>query len=465
MILPNILWFCTDQQRFDTIRELGNPHVQTPALDRLCREGVAFTNTYCQSPICTPSRASIMTGLYPSRVRNTRNGNDTFPSAPPLISKLISDAGYACGMIGKFHLVSAGKRPEPRQDDGFDLWQHSHAPRDDWPEGTHAYADWVRAQGQSLDEVRNADGSVPPAFHQTKWASDCAIDYITRDHDQPWMLNINVYDPHPPFNPPPEYRNKFRAEAMPGPYFKASDLAHQKSLHPVDFQGEVKTPADHDAHAAQAKYYAMIAQIDDQFARILQTLDETGQRENTVIIFTSDHGETLGDHGLMYKGCRFYEGLVKVPLIFSWPKAFQSNLRCDGLVELLDLSATLLDLAGVEIPAHHQGRSLRPILTGKTAGDPIRRSVRCEYFDALDSQFTGGSGSFGTMYRDIRYKLVVYHDQNLGELYDLQEDPWEFEDLWHKPEYESIKNRLILESFNAHVNLTTNVGSKRIAPM
>ncbi len=465
MTRPNILWFCTDQQRFDTIRELGNPHVQTPALDRLCREGVAFTNTYCQSPICTPSRASIMTGLYPSRARNTRNGNDTFPNDTPLISKLIADAGYACGLIGKFHLVSAGKRPEPRLDDGFDLWQHSHAPRDDWPEGTHAYADWLRAHGQSLEKVRNADGSVPPAFHQTKWASDCAIDYITRDHGQPWMLNINVYDPHPPFNPPPEYREKFDANAMPGPYFKASDLAYQKTLRGIDFQGEVKTPADHRAHAAQANYYAMIAQIDDQFARILQTLDETGQRENTVIIFTSDHGETLGDHGLMYKGCRFYEGLVKVPLIFSWQTAFQSNLRCGGLVELVDLSATLLDLAGVEIPAYHQGRSLRPFLTGEISGDQIRSSVRCEYFDALDPKFTGGTGSFGTMYRDQRYKLVVYHNHNLGELYDLQEDPWEFQDLWPKPEYANIKNRLILESFNAHVNLTTNVGSQRIAPM
>jgi|TARA_B110000495_G_C23042080_1_gene625793 arylsulfatase len=465
MTKPNILWYCTDQQRFDTIGALGNPYVQTPTLDNLVKNGVSFTNTYCQSPICTPSRASFMTGFYPSRTRNTRNGNDTFPTDVPLISKLIADSGYACGLIGKFHLVSAGRRPEPRINDGFDYWQHSHAPRDDWPEGAHPYADWVRAQGKDLNELSNSIERVPPEYHQTKWASDCAIDFISRDHSSPWMLNINVYDPHPPFIPPSTYEARFKAEDMPGPHFRENDLRHQKKLEPIDFQGEVKTPEGHNAKSAQAKYYAMIAQVDDQFARILQVLDETGQRNNTVIIFTSDHGEMLGDHGLMFKGCRFYEGLVKVPLIFSFPPMFRSNLQCDGIVELLDLSATLLTLAQVPIPQYHQGQSLLPYLTGKRPGHKIRDSARCEYFDALDSQFTGGSGSFGTMYRDDRYKLSVYHDQDLGELYDLLEDPWEFNDLWNDPSYSEIKNRMIFESFNSHVNLTTNVGSKRIAPM
>ena len=169
---PNILWYCTDQQRFDTIGALGNEFVKTPAIDGLVEEGVAFTKAYCQSPICTPSRASFMTGLYPSRLHNTRNGNDTFPDGPPLISKLIADSGYDCGLIGKFHLVSAGHRPEPRLDDGFTYWKHSHAPRDDWPEGTHDYADWVREQGKDLDEMSSSEARVDPEYHQTKWASE-----------------------------------------------------------------------------------------------------------------------------------------------------------------------------------------------------------------------------------------------------------------------------------------------------
>lgn len=463
---PNILWYCTDQQRFDTIGALGNPHVQTPTLDQLVSAGVAFTHAYCQSPICTPSRSSFMTGLYPSRVHNTRNGNDTFPDHPPIISKLIAESGYDCGMVGKFHLQSSGLRTEPRLDDGFTFWKFSHAPRDDWQQG-HDYADWVRENGGDLDAMRQSEERVSPELHQTTWASERAIEFITnqRPANQPWLLNVNVYDPHPPFIPPRVYAERFDPETMPGPYFRQSDLIQQSKLERVDFQGDVCDPIGHDAKQMQANYYAMIAQIDDQFARILNVLEQTGQRNNTVVVFTSDHGESLGDHGLMQKGARFYEGLVRVPLIFSLPGQFKQGLQSTALVELLDMSHTLLELAGVKIPDYFQGQSLLPILQGAASPDHLRAYSRCEYFDALDPHFTGGSGTFATMHRTERYKLSIYHDKNLGELYDLQNDPWEFTNLWDSPPHEDVKNQLILESFNAHVVLTTDVGSERIAPM
>ena len=368
-------------------------------------------------------------------------------------------------MIGKFHLLSAGRRTEPRLDDGFSYWKFSHAPRDDWKDG-HDYADWVKAQGGDLDTMRKSPERVRPHLHQTTWATEMAIDFIDQhDSEEPWMLNINIYDPHPPFIPPAEYAEKFKAEDMPGPYFKESDLAQQAKLADCDFQGEVKTPEGHKAHQCQADYYAMIAQIDDQFARLLQHLDKTGQRDNTMIVFTSDHGESLGDHGLMWKGCRFYEGLIKVPLIISYPKQFIKNHQATGLVELVDMSATLLDMAGVELPEYFQGQSLKPILTGTETGETIRPSARAEYFDALDPHFTGGSGAYATMYREGQYKLCVYHYQNIGELYDLEADPWEFDNLWDHPDFQTLKNELIFKSFNDHVIKTTDVGSKRIAPM
>lgn len=461
---PNILWYCTDQQRFDTIAALGAPNVATPVIDALVREGVAFTHAYCQSPICTPSRSSFMTGMYPTRLHNTRNGADTFPQSPPLISKLIADSGYDCGMVGKFHLTSSGHRTEPRLDDGFSFWKFSHAPRDDWAEG-HDYADWVRGQGGDLDAMRESDERVAPHLHQTKWASDRSIEFITRERDTPWMLCVNIYDPHPPFIPPREYAERFDAADMPGPYFRESDLEQQAKLSSVEFQDEARTPEQHDARAKQARYYAMIAQLDEQFGRVLAALDESGQRDNTMIVFTSDHGESLGDHGLMYKGCRFYEGLTRVPLIFSWPAGFGSGLVSDALVELLDLSATIVEAAGVEQPEYMQGRSLMPILRGESDPHHHREFVRCEYFDALDTQFTGGGGTFATMYRDRRYKLSNYHTQGLGELYDLQEDPWEFENLWDSPEHADVRHRLVQASFDAHVLTSTDVGSRRIAPM
>ncbi len=465
---PNILFYCTDQQRFDTIGALGNPYVKTARLDQLVGEGTAFTHAYCQSPICTPSRSSFMTGLYPTRVHNTRNGNDTWPKdAPPLISKLLADSGYTCGNIGKFHLTSSGLRTEPRLDDGYSYWKFSHAPRDDWEEG-HDYADWVREKGGDLDALRESPENVPPEFHQTTWATDRSIEFISQNEEGPWFLTVNVYDPHPPFVPPKVYADQFKPEDMPGAHHEESDRETHAYLSEVDFQKASKVyrgPEEFDGKKEQALYYAMIAQIDDQFARLLQALEDSGQKDNTLIVFTSDHGEALGDHGLLLKGCRFYEGLVRVPLIFSWPGVVKENIQADGLVELLDLSATILDFAGLEIPEYFQGNSLRPILEGKESGEPIRKSVRCEYFDAISAHFCGGNGTWATMYRRDQYKLSVYHGLNVGELYDLEDDPWEHKNLWNSPEHEALKNKLIFESFEQHVLLTTDVGSKRIAPM
>ena len=461
---PNILWYCTDQQRFDTVGALGNPHVQTPAIDRLVRAGTSFTHTYCQSPICTPSRASFMTGMYPARVHNTRNGNETFPDFPPVITKLLAESGYDCGLVGKFHLQSSGHRTEPRVDDGYSYWKFSHAPRDDWPQG-HDYAEWVRAQGADLDKLRADEDRVPAELHQTTWATERAIEFMDRPRDKPWLLSVNVYDPHPPFVPPREYFERFDPQTLPGPYFRESDLAQQARLKEIDFQGTALAPEQRDAKTIQAQYYAMIALVDDQFARIMETLDATGQRDNTVIIFTSDHGETLGDHGLLQKGCRFYEGLVRVPLIMSWPGHFEQDLQSDALVELLDKTATIVELGGLQQPEYMQGRSLLPILRGEASPEEHREFVRCEYFDALDPHFTGGTGTFATMYRDRRHKLVVYHGHNLGELYDLQIDPWEFDNLWDSADHHDLKSELIARSFDATVLTTTDIGSRRIAPM
>ena len=478
---PNILWICTDQQRYDTIGALGNSYVSTPNIDRLVAEGVAFTHTYCQSPICTPSRASFLTGMYPSTVHVNGNGNDTFPATPPLVTRTLADTGYDCGLIGKLHLASAYQRIEPRVDDGYRFWQYSHAPRDDWPQG-HDYADWVCSKGQILGELTESLAGVPAPCHQTTWCAEKTIEFMRQPRQGPWLVTVNIYDPHPPFNPPKTYRDLFDPAAMPGPLFRESDIAQQRRLENIDFQSKVRQPheldirnpiiartpghdqtassGERDAKTLQAAYYAMIKLIDDQLGRILAALEETGQRENTVIIFTSDHGEMLGDHGLIQKGCRFYEGLVRVPLIWSWPGRFKEGLRSDALVELTDITPTLLSLTGQDIPERMQGRSLLPILTGQAPADHHRDFVRCEYYDALDLP----DASFATMYRDTRYKLVIYHGHSLGELYDLREDPGEFNNLWDDPAHTEKKLDLIQRSFDASM-LAMDRGPRRVGPM
>ncbi|RKU32107.1 sulfatase [Candidatus Poribacteria bacterium] len=478
---PNILWICTDQQRYDTIGALGNPYVSTPNIDSLVEEGVAFTHAYCQSPICTPSRSSFLTGMYPSATHVNGNGNDYYPETYPLVTKTLADNGYDCGLIGKLHLASAFRRIEPRVNDGYRYWQYSHAPRDDWKVG-HDYADWVRSKGSILGELTQNPEGVPTELHQTTWCAEKTIEFISEKHEGPWLASVNIYDPHPPFNPPQYYREQFNPDDMPEPLFKESDLEQQRKLAGIDFQSKVRTPDEldirspilphspnrkphetvgaTDAKTLIAAYYAMIKLIDDQLGRILDVLNETGERENTVIIFTSDHGEMLGDHGLIQKGCRFYEGLVRVPLIFSCPNRIESGVKSDALVELVDKVPTILELVDLQVPTEMHGRSLLPILQGEVDPNQHRSSVRCEFYDALGMR----NHSFATMYRDKRYKLVTYHENQEGELYDLVDDSDEFNNLWDNSDKKEIKMDLLKKSFDTSM-LAMDRGPERVGPM
>lgn len=463
---PNILWICSDQQRWDTIRSLGNPHIRTPNIDRLVQRGVAFTHAYCQSPICTPSRASFLTGRYASSVHACMNGNDYWAEAAPLVTKLLKDGGYDCGLAGKFHLAGAAYRIEPRpRDDGYRVFEWSHDPNDRWPTG-HAYADWVRSQGYNLAELHKRPEGIPPELHQTTWCADRAIHFMREQHPGPWLMSVNIFDPHAPFNPPKEYLDHYDPATLPGPYFRDSDLAAQAKLAGVDFQNPARHPDEFNARWIQAAYYAMIELIDDNVGRMLDALEETGQLENTVVIFMSDHGETLGDHGLLLKGNRFYEGLVRVPLIFSWPGHFAEGLVSDALVELTDIAPTLLELAGLPPIEEAAGRSLLPILTGQADPHHHRDWVRCEYYRALNPDGPGRDEGefnvhFGTMYRTRRHKLCVYHGHSHGELFDLENDPWEFDNLWDDPAHAQLRFDLLKASFDATVH-AIDLGPKQV---
>jgi arylsulfatase A-like enzyme len=335
--------------------------------------------------------------------------------------------------------------------------------------------------------VRKAarDG-VPEELHQTTWCAERSIAFIEANRDRPWLLSVNPYDPHPPFNPHKRYRDMFEPEAMPGPHFQLSDLALQERLASVDFQSKGRDPKELDIHhpilpkpmawhgdkaaeygpgardawSLQAAYYAMIKLIDDQLARILGALESTGQRQRTIVIFTSDHGEMLGDHGLIEKGCRFYEGLVRVPLVFNCPGRIAEGVVSDALVELMDKAPTVLDLAGVPAPERMQARSLQPILEGAAAPSHHRDFVRCEYYGALALP----GQSLATMYRDRRHKLVTYHDHGLGELYDLEADPFEHDNLWDAPTHQELRHRLVQASFDATM-AAIDRGPPRIGPM
>lgn len=460
---PNILWICTDQQRWDTIGALNNKYVHTPNIDRLVREGVSFTRAHVQSPICTPSRSSFLTGKYASTVRGSRNGSAYWANAAPLISATLNDAGFDAALVGKFHLSSAqANQPEIRpENDGYRVFHYCHAPHQGG--STNDYIRWYQDRGVDILAIREERGYVPTEYHETPWMTDRTIDFITEGRDQPWLVSLNIYDPHGPFDAPPEYINRYDIDSLPGPRFRDSDLVEKGVFSNVMFQGSTpRKQSDREAKLEQAKYWAQIDLIDENIGRLLKTLEETGQMDNTMIIFTSDHGDMNGDHGLHQKGCRFYEGLVRVPLIFWYPKMFKQNLQSDALVELVDIVPTLLEIAELPIPDDLQGKSLLPILTGAKSPDHHKDYVRSEFYDTLGMRpDQGHEFNYGTMLRSERFKLCIYHGHEKGELFDMHNDPEEYTNLWDHPDYQDIRFDLMKKSFDQTVH-AMDVGPERI---
>jgi arylsulfatase A-like enzyme len=445
----NILWICTDQQRLDTIGAIGNIYVHTPNIDRLVNEGVAFDHAFCTSPICTPSRAGFLTGMYPCAVKACKNGAESWAEQAPLVTKLFRDMGYICGLSGKLHLASAMKndRETRPKDDGYSVFHYSHSPHQGGRKND--YLVWLKKQGYSYKGLQKLDGQAHARLHQTTWCTDRAIDFIRAHKARPWLLSLNIYDPHPPFNPPRSYVSRYDSSSLPGPALTESDIEEKSRLNGIVTQKKPSNYRESDAKQHQADYWAQIDLIDENVGRLISTLEEIGQDKSTVIIFTSDHGDMCGDHGMRAKGCRFYEGLIRVPLIFWFPQRFRKGLVSKALVELTDIAPTLLDIVGEQVPSHMQGRSLLSILEGRTNPDTHREFVRSEFYDTLDPG--GLPPAFATMIRTRDFKLVVYHGHTLGELFNLSKDPDEFDNLWNQQDYEVERFELLKRCFGATI--------------
>ena len=253
---PNILWLCTDQQRWNTLGCYGNPFVHTPNLDHLAEKGVLFEHAYCQSPVCTPSRASFLTGRYPRTTRCRQNGQ-SIPEDEVLVTKLLADAGYVCGLSGKLHLSACNPSVNPgterRIDDGYGIFHWSHHPAplpprgsaaNNWP--TNEYNLWLREKGVEFmrtpfRESPYVQVSVPEEHHQTTWCAQKAIDFIEANagFDQPWLFSVNFYDPHHAFDPPESYLQRYldRLEEIPLPNYEPGELGDKPLFQQVDHEG------------------------------------------------------------------------------------------------------------------------------------------------------------------------------------------------------------------------------------
>ncbi len=462
---PNILWICTDAQRWDTLGCYDNDFVKTPAADQLATEGMLFEHAYVQNPLCQPSRAAFLTGRYPVTVGLTKNGQDIKDDAV-LITQLLAESGYVCGLSGKLHLKACDNRikdygeewwryenktdfdmREPRINDGYTDFHWDHAPNGS---PLSDYTRWVEAKGGKVqytnrEDCKHVQRGMPSDLHQTKWTADVAIDFIERNQDENWCFSLNCFAPHYPFNPSDEYLERYlpNLDQIPLPNWRKGEWDEKSSYEEAYATREwIKYPAlemtDNDHRMLRAAYWAMCDQVDDQVARVLQALDESGQRDNTIVIFMSDHGELLGDHGIYTKDAFLYDPCVRVPLIIRWPGKIEAGVRSKALVEITDLAPTLLEAAGLERHPGMQARSMIPLLTGQTDPQTFRDDVYCEYYDSNPDD----PPQYRTMIRTEKWKLIANHGDSPSQLYDMENDPLEQENLWNKPEVAKIQAEL-----------------------
>jgi arylsulfatase A-like enzyme len=441
--MPNILWVCSDQQRFDTIAGLNNQHVRTPHLRQFMAEAATFTHAFVQSPVCTPSRASFLTGRYPHITGARMNGTRIRPTER-LVTRVLADFGYTCGLAGKLHLSPcSGGKVEDRIDDGYSRFWWSHDLQDIWP-GHNMWHVWLQSQGVTWPKPPSDPWGVPvdPKYTQAAWCADRAIQFMREQRGfGPWLMSVNMFQPHHPFLPAKEYLDRYDPEKLPSPAYKPGELdskpPHQRSAHNGTAYPFSKL-SDLERRKITAAYYAMIEQVDHEFGRMLKDLGDTGQADNTIVIFMSDHGEMLGDHGFYLKGCHFYDCSMRVPLMIRWPKRFSAGLKTDALVEMVDIVPTLLEAAGIPVIEGIQGRSLTALLEGKT--EEHRDSV---YMESYSMPARREAAMMATSVRTRTHKMTVYHSMNTGELYDLRKDPGEFRNLWDDPGSRSAKEEMM----------------------
>ncbi|MBN1417954.1 MAG: sulfatase-like hydrolase/transferase [Planctomycetes bacterium] len=448
---PNVLLIMTDTQRKDDMGIYGNPAIRTPNLDAIARGGVRFESAFSQAPVCMPARATIFTGRYPMAHRVRSNGVP-LPRDEQTLAHLFARAGCRTGGAGKFHFIPhfPYRSPLPMMEthpEPYYGFQEFHL-GEDGRSGEH----WVWMKRTHPEYVDKPDHQIPPELHNSHWVADHTIDFIRRcaADGRRFFAFASFVDPHQPYNPPPPYRGMYREADMPPPLRREGELDRSRFKKLAE---NLKAMNDRVAYH-RTQHYGEMTFIDDSVGRIVKTLEDVGLREDTIIAFVADHGDMLGDHWLWWKGPYHYPGCSNVPLFFDWPGHLVPGKVVRGFAQQTDVLPTLLDLAGIEIPPGVQGRSLRAVLeTDRT--DTGYESAYIEYATrgAIHPDFPGGSraGREGNdrpvdtfTIRTESWRCTVHSGLSQGELYDLEEDPDEFVNLWDDPAKRGVRGDLVL---------------------
>lgn len=459
---PNILLITTDQHRFDAVGFMGHPTVRTPNLDRLAAGGAVFERAYVTSPVCMPSRATLVTGQFPDAHGVRRNGIE-IPDAPWGIGRVFRDAGWRTGVFGKTHFGPL--RRDYREDAEFHDWRGdeeyygfeergiTHDLKDfvsDVPTPYTSgrarpepvrnfvrddYLDWIAREHPDRFALAVRDGlppedqpidrelwtsRLPAELHQTAWIADQTMAFCDRHRNDAFFAWCSFVDPHHPFAAPQRHRDLYDAATLDEPIRRDGELDRRSRYHRERYRADAPSWGAH-WREYRAQYFAMISLIDEQVGRLLDHLAAARLAERTVVVFTADHGEMLGDHGLARKGLFHYEPLIRVPLAVSWPGRVPAGRRLPGIIQSVDLPATLLGFAGVPRPDEYQGVPLGPWCLGERDDAPRRHALVTN----------GGEGPHYDPWPELRtlvterWKLQYYVDERRVEIDDLATDPGE----------------------------------------
>ncbi len=436
---PNIIFIMSDDHAAHALSCYGSRINTTPNRDRLAREGLRFTNCFCTNGICAPSRAAILTGKYSHR-NGVIDNRSNFDGSQVTFPKLLQKAGYETAMIGKWHLKS-----DPT---GFDYWNVLP--------GQGAYHDPELIE---MGERKKLTGYV------TDIITDLSIDWMrSRKRDNPFLLMCHHKAPHRNWQPDEKHAQMYADVDIPEPetfnddYATRCDAARDQAMtieHHF-YESDTKGPPPEGLEGQALKkwkyqryikdYLRCVASIDDNVGRLLDYLQESGLAENTVVIYTSDQGFFLGEHGWYDK--RFmYEESLRMPLLVRYPREIKPATVTDAIALNVDFAATLLDFAGTKPPAEMQGQSLRPVLRGRPPSD-WRQSMYYRYYEYGD-EGRGGWHSVRPHYgvRTHRYKLIRFHDGDFDawELFDLAQDPHEVNNVYEHPAYADTVEQLKAE--------------------
>jgi arylsulfatase A-like enzyme len=409
----NLLILTTDQHRADCVGCYGNGIVKTPAIDRLAGEGVRFTRHYVQAPQCVPSRGSMLTGRYP-HVHRAFTNRYRLPDREQTIARVLGGRGYLTASIG------ARPFAPNNATGGFEriFGDPEH-------EAALKKAGWTGAK------VAEYEAKLKETFqaHPVPWGeeldsssvtADLAVEFLRQSRGRPFFVQVNFHRPHHPFDPPRPYAGMYDSAEFPKPHRRASEFANKPPEHQRALEGtagfDLRKMTDADLHRITSYYYGSITLTDKCIGRILDELDKLGLAGNTLVVFNSDHGEMLGDHGLLFKGGYMYDEVLHVPLVVRFPGTLPAGKLVEPFTQEIDQMPTLLALLGAPAPEGVQGRSLLPLMAGEKA----------KWDETVYAEFPATK-----MVRTRDWKLVYYAGRPYGELYDLRSDPHELDNLWN----------------------------------